>query len=362
MLHDILEMIFTDFTFQVVSVGSLLLGMISGILGCFAVLRKQSLIGDAVSHCTLPGIALTFLITNSKNIEVLLLGALLSGILSMYFITTITKYSKLKFDTSLALVLSVLFGIGVVFLTYIQKNAGSHQAGLEKFIFGQASSLLKRDVYLMIGTGSILFLMIFLFWKEFKLVSFDPIFAHTVGISERFFDGFLSLLIVLGIVIGLQTVGVILMSALLISPASAARQWTDRLWLMLLLSSLFGGLSGVLGTMVSSYISGIPTGPTIVVFMSIIVLFSLLFAPRRGFIAKLLHQRNNHKILRKKLEDEKKSIYAKQQEIQKMHIQQENFSFSSLKPSRKSKFKCNKKTNPIIVSKEDVIISSGGEL
>lgn len=296
MIQTLIEMIQNDFTFRVVSFGSLILGMISGALGCFAVLRKQSLIGDAISHCTLPGIAIAFLITNSKNIEVLLFGALLSGLLSMYLITTITSHSKLKFDASLALVLSVLFGIGIVFLTYIQKNSGSHQAGLEKFIFGQASSLLKRDVRIMIITGIVLFSMMIAFWKEFKLVTFDPVFAQTIGIPSTFFGGFLSLLMVLGIVIGLQTVGVILMSALLISPASAARQWTDKLSVMVVLSSLFGGMSGVLGTMVSSYIPGIPTGPTIVAFMSIIVLGSLLFAPR-GIIRKWIMQRKNHAVL-----------------------------------------------------------------
>ena len=296
MIQTLIEMIQNDFTFRVVSFGSLVLGMISGALGCFAVLRKQSLIGDAISHCTLPGIAIAFLITNSKNIEVLLFGALLSGLLSMYLITTITSHSKLKFDASLALVLSVLFGIGIVFLTYIQKNSGSHQAGLEKFIFGQASSLLKRDVRIMIITGIVLFSMMIVFWKEFKLVTFDPVFAQTIGIPSTFFGGFLSLLMVLGIVIGLQTVGVILMSALLISPASAARQWTDKLSVMVVLSSLFGGMSGVLGTMVSSYIPGIPTGPTIVAFMSIIVLGSLLFAPR-GIIRKWIMQRKNHAVL-----------------------------------------------------------------
>ncbi|WP_454963104.1 metal ABC transporter permease [Filifactor alocis] len=300
MIQTLIEMIQNDFTFRVVSFGSLVLGMISGALGCFAVLRKQSLIGDAISHCTLPGIAIAFLITNSKNIEVLLFGALLSGLLSMYLITTIASHSKLKFDASLALVLSVLFGIGIVFLTYIQKNSGSHQAGLEKFIFGQASSLLKRDVRIMIITGIVLFSMMIVFWKEFKLVTFDPVFAQTIGIPSTFFGGFLSLLMVLGIVIGLQTVGVILMSALLISPASAARQWTDKLSVMVVLSSLFGGMSGVLGTMVSSYIPGIPTGPTIVAFMSIIVLGSLLFAPR-GIIRKWMIQRKNHTVLYQQL-------------------------------------------------------------
>ena len=315
MIQTLLEMIQNDFTFRVVSFGSLILGMISGALGCFAVLRKQSLIGDAISHCTLPGIAIAFLITNSKNIEVLLFGALLSGLLSMYLITTIASHSKLKFDASLALVLSVLFGIGIVFLTYIQKNSGSHQAGLEKFIFGQASSLLKRDVRIMMITGIVLFSMMIVFWKEFKLVTFDPVFAQTIGIPSTFFGGFLSLLMVLGIVIGLQTVGVILMSALLISPASAARQWTDKLSVMVVLSSLFGGMSGVLGTMVSSYIPGIPTGPTIVAFMSTIVLGSLLFAPR-GIIRKWIMQRKNHAVLYQQLEaNSYKNLEVKEYDI-----------------------------------------------
>lgn len=166
----------------------------------FAVLRKQSLIGDAVSHCTLPGIALAFLITNSKILKFYCLE-LSCPVSWVYLITTITKYSKLKFDTSLALVLSVLFGIGVVFLTYIQKcRLSSSRIGKIYFRSSFFPSQKRRLSY--DWKYKVLFLMHFP-WKEFKLVSFDPTFAHTIGISERFFGGFLSLLIVLGIVIGL---------------------------------------------------------------------------------------------------------------------------------------------------------------
>lgn len=290
---DILQIVFTDYTFRVVSLGAMLLGIISGVLGSFAVIRKQSLLGDAVSHAALPGIALAFLFTLTKRTEVLLLGALISGLLATWLIVMIDRYSRIKFDSALALILSVFFGIGMVLLTYIQRIPSSNQAGLEKFIFGQASTLLKRDVYIMLILGVILLSIVVLFWKEFKLVSFDEEFARSLGYSTRLITSLLFLLIVTAIIIGLQTVGVILMSAMLVAPAVAARQWTDKLSLMVFLSALFGAISGVVGTILSSTIAKLPTGPTIVVVISTIVLISLTFAPNRGLVWNYFRQRKS---------------------------------------------------------------------
>lgn len=290
-----LQIIFTDYTFRVVAVGSMLLGIISGVLGSFAVIRKESLLGDAVSHAALPGIAIAFLLTLTKKTEILLLGALISGLLATLIIVTIDKYSKVKFDSALALVLSVFFGSGMVLLTYIQKIPSSNQAGLEKFIFGQASTLLKRDINIMIILGLILLFTVILFWKEFKLVSFDAEFANTMGFSTKKITAVLFLLIVTTIIIGIQTVGVILMSAMLISPAVAARQWTDKLSIMVVLSAVFGAVSGVIGTLLSSTIEKLPTGPTIVIVISAIVLSSLIFAPNRGLIWNYFRQKKNRR-------------------------------------------------------------------
>lgn len=290
---DKMALLLSDYTFRVVALGSCLLGVISGVLGCFAVLRKQSLLGDGISHSALPGIVFAFLLIGSKKTEALLLGALLSGLLAMLFIVNIVRHSRIKFDAAMALMMSVFFGLGLVLLTYVQKLPNSNQAGLSRFIFGQASTLLKRDIHIMMICGFFLLFLVFLFWKEFKVFTFDPDFAQSLGFSVQKLNLLLSFMIVLAIIIGLQTVGVILMSAMLITPAVSARQWTDKLWVMVLLSAIFGGFAGVSGTIASSLVSKLPTGPAIVVSISIIVLVSILFAPRRGILYRMSVRRKN---------------------------------------------------------------------
>ncbi len=297
MLSSIISL-FSDYTFQTVALGSALLGLISGVLGSFAVLRKQSLLGDGVSHSALPGVVMAFVLSGSKNTEVLLMGALISGLLATLFIVSIVRHTRVKFDSALALVMSVFFGLGLVLLTYVQKIPNSNQAGLKRFIFGQASTLLQRDIILMVICGLILFTLVLLFWKEFKLFTFDSDFAQSLGFSPKKLNLLLSFMIVLAIIIGLQTVGVILMSAMLITPAVAARQWTNKLWVMVTLSALFGAASGIAGTAASSLVPKLPTGPAIVVCVSAIVIISVLFAPGRGVLHRV-YQRRKNKILYK---------------------------------------------------------------
>lgn len=290
----------SDYTFQTVALGSALLGLISGVLGSFAVLRKQSLLGDGVSHSALPGVVMAFMLLGSKNTETLLFGALVSGLLATLFIVSIVRYTRVKFDSALALVMSVFFGLGLVLLTYVQKIPNSNQAGLKRFIFGQASTLMQRDIVLMAVCGVVLLALVLLFWKEFKLFTFDGDYAQSLGFSPKKLNLLLSFMIVLAIIIGLQTVGVILMSAMLIAPAVAARQWTNKLWVMVSLSAVFGGVSGVAGTTASSLMARLPTGPAIVVFVSLIVIVSVLSAPGRGILHKLYRRRKNR--LRLKME------------------------------------------------------------
>ncbi|AZO95940.1 iron chelate uptake ABC transporter family permease subunit [Halocella sp. SP3-1] len=290
----------TDYTLQIVSLGSALLGIVSAVIGSFAVLRQQSLLGDAVSHAALPGIALAFMFTQRKETAVLLLGALITGLLAALLVIIIDRYSRIKFDSALALVLSVFFGGGLVLLTYLQKIPNANQAGLDKFIFGQASTLLKSDINTILVVGLIIILTVIFFWKEFKIISFDPEFAESMGFSRRKLTLLLSGLLVAAIIIGLQTVGVILMSSMLIAPGVAARQWTNKLSMMLILAAFFGGVSGLIGTVLSSSITHMPTGPTIIIVISIFVLLSLIFAKNRGILWKLINQ--------KKMKKDKNSI------------------------------------------------------
>jgi manganese/zinc/iron transport system permease protein len=295
---DVISSLLRDYTFQTVAMGSALLGIISGVLGSFAVLRKQSLLGDGVSHSALPGVVMAFILLGSKNTETLLLGALISGIIATLFIVGIVRHTRIKFDSALALVMSVFFGLGMMLLTYVQKIPNSNQAGLKRFIFGQASTLMQRDILLMAVCGMVLLLLVFLFWKEFKLFSFDSDFAQSLGFSPKNLNLLLSFMIVLAIIIGLQTVGVILMSSMLIAPAVAARQWTNRLWVMVFLSAIFGAVSGIVGTAASSMVIKLPTGPAIVVCVSMIVIVSVLFAPGRGILHRTYQRRKNKLLLR----------------------------------------------------------------
>lgn len=294
-----------DHTFRTVALGCSLLGMVSGILGCFAVLRKQSLLGDAVSHASLPGVCLAFLFTNVKETEVLLFGALVTGMICIGLIQLIQNYTKIKFDSALALILSVLFGLGIVLLSYMNKLSGSNKSGLNKFIFGQASTFIERDVNLIFIAGIILLAIIMLFWKEFKLVSFDSDFAKTLGFPSKKIGILISVLIVATVIIGIQAAGVILISAMLISPAVAARQWTDKLSVMVILSAIFGGISGFFGTLISISQENLPTGPIIVVIISLIVLFSILFSNKRGIIFKIIRNNQKRKLNLAKLKEAK---------------------------------------------------------
>jgi manganese/zinc/iron transport system permease protein len=280
LLHDLIF----DYTLRTVALGSAVLGIVSGALGVFAVLRRQSLVGDAMSHAALPGIVLAFMLTDSKAPLVLLIGATIAGWLGALAVLSIVRASHLSYDTALAIVLSVFFGFGLVLLTAVQRRPDASQAGLDKFLFGQAATLIVKDVQTMSGVALVAFFALMLIWKEIKLLSFDPDFAASIGLPVRALDVALTTLVVIAIVVGLQTVGVVLMSAMIVAPAAAARQWTNRLGLMVALSAAFGAVAGVTGTVASGRIEHLPTGPAIVVAMSLIVVISILFAPSRGLL------------------------------------------------------------------------------
>ena len=297
-MESILPGIFSDYTLRVVALGAALLGAVSGSLGSFAVLRKQSLLGDAISHAALPGIVLAFLLTGSKATLVLVLGAAVAGWVGTLMVMGVVGATRVKEDSALGLVLSVFFGLGLVLLTYVQRLPLASQAGLDRFLFGQAATLLERDVWVIGGLGGVAVLITLLAWKEFKLLSFDPDFGASLGFPMRGVDVLLTSVLVLAIVIGLQTVGVVLMSAMVVAPGAAARQWTDRTGSMVLLGAVFGAVAGVSGAVLSSLVARLPTGPTIVLCLSAVTLLSLLFAPNRGLIWNWVRTRRQHRQLR----------------------------------------------------------------
>lgn len=285
MFHDLLITL-QDANTQWVLFGTILLGVASGVLGSFALLRKQSLIGDAMAHAALPGICLAFLLYGTKSIGWFLVGAALSGLLATYFIQVIINHSRIKEDTAIGLVLSVFFGFGIVLLTKIAQSQNGNQSGLDDFIFGQAASLVGNDVRVISGVAIVLLVVTWLLFKELKLFTFDRQFAQGIGLPTGLLNGLLMALIVSAVVIGLQAVGVILMAAMLITPAISARYWTDRLDRMVVVAGTIGALSGMLGTLLSSLANRLPTGPVIVLAATVIFLISLIFAPNRGLVSK----------------------------------------------------------------------------
>ncbi|QQK77054.1 metal ABC transporter permease [Salicibibacter cibarius] len=262
------------------------LGIASGVLGSFALLRRQSLVSDAMSHAALPGICIAFLIVGEKMMGALLLGAGLTAYLGTYCIQTIVYYTRLKTDAAIGLVLSVFFGVGIVLLTFINNLPIGGQAGLNQFIFGQAAAMTSLDVRVISSVAVVLIIITILLFKELKLLVFDREFAQGIGLPTAVLNGLLMTMIVAAVVIGLQAVGVVLMVAMLIAPAITARYWTDRLDFMVILSGFFGAISGILGTMISAPISGMPTGPLIIVAACIVFFVSLIIAPKKGLVVK----------------------------------------------------------------------------
>ncbi|RMB56451.1 metal ABC transporter permease [Dokdonia sinensis] len=297
-LSDYFSQVFSDYTLRTITLGTAILGAICGMLGSFAVLRKQSLLGDAISHAALPGIAIAFLITGTKDTNVLLLGALVSGLIGTFWIRGMITKTHLKSDTALGLVLSLFFGFGMLLLTYIQKQPNANQAGLDKYLFGQAATLVESDVWLMAIVTSVCLVVLLLFWKEFKILLFDADYTKTLGFNTRFIDVLITFFIVLAIVLGLQTVGVVLMSAMLLAPAAAARQWTNKLSVMIVLAAIFGAFSGVFGTAISASQNNLSTGPVIVLVAGVFVLFSFVFSPGRGILFKQLRVYQNRRDLK----------------------------------------------------------------
>ena len=286
-----------NYTLFVVSIGSGILCFAAGVVGTFTYLRKRALIGDVISHSVLPGVTIAFMLTGVKNPVYFLLGAISSGLLSIWIVDYVQAKSKLKPDTILALTLSVFFGVGIVLLTKIQHSGNAAQSGLDSFLFGKAASMGMLDVQLFSVIAVVNVLCIWFFLRGFSLVSFDENYAKGLGFNVSFLKSFLALITVVTVAIGVQAVGVVLMAALLITPAAGARFLTNSISRMLLYAGAFGFLSGVVGVVISYSGTGMPTGPWIVVVLSVFALLAILFGKKKGLLARMkLRNANNIKI------------------------------------------------------------------
>ncbi|MBA2443443.1 MAG: metal ABC transporter permease [Rubrobacter sp.] len=291
MLYDLLF----DYTLRNVALGSAVLGVAGGALGCFAVLRRQGLLGDALAHATLPGVCVAFILVGTGASWVLLAGAAVAAMVGALVIIAIVEGTRIKYDAALGIVLSVFFGFGTVLLTYIAGTGASGQSGLDRFLFGQAASIVREDVITMGALTAGVLLVVALLFKEFKLLAFDPVFAASMGFRVGFLNVLLTSLIVVAIIVGLQAVGVVLVVALLITPAVSARQWTERLSTMILVSGLFGAFCGVTGALISASGSNLPTGPLIVLTATGLLVLSLFLGRKRGLLWSFLRDRRNRR-------------------------------------------------------------------
>ena len=274
-----------------VVLGTVLLAISSAMVGCFTFLRKRALVGDAVSHAVLPGICLAFMFQGTKDPFVLMIGAFVTGWLSLWLIDVITSKTKLHEDTVIGLILSVFFGIGTLLLSFIQQmDSLPDKTGLNHFLFGSAVAISNQDLYAFGGIAVLLIISVLILYKGFLVLSFDEAYTRTIGFPVKLLKLTLTTLTVLAVVVGIQAVGVVLMAAMLITPAATTRFWTPRLPLMILFSAILGALSGFFGAY-GSYITNSPTGPWMVMVLSMAAVLSFLFAPKKGIISNLIRQR-----------------------------------------------------------------------
>ncbi len=271
--------------------GACFLGLSTGLIGCFAFLQKKSLVGDTLAHAALPGVAAAFLITQNKSPFILALGATISCGLGFAACEYLSRRTKIKEDSALAIVLSLFFAAGVFLLSIIQRQPSGTQAGLDKLLFGQAAALVPSDLTLLAIVSLLTILFVVCFFRPLRALVFDPVYASTTLTQSHRLRWMLAFMLVLIVVTGLQLVGVVLVAALLLTPAAAARYWSDRLQNILILAALFGTISGIVGTQISLIAPRMPTGPWMVVTITLIFALSLACAPHRGLLARAYRRR-----------------------------------------------------------------------
>lgn len=285
---------------RLVVLGVTCLGATAGLIGSFLLLRKQSLLGDALSHATLPGIGLAFATMSwmglsGRSLPGLLIGATITGLLGVLLVLAIRRTTRLKDDAAMGIVLSVFFGLGIAILKMVEKIPGQSAAGLDGFIYGKTASMVWSDFFLIIGTLAVTTIITVLILKELTLLCFDSNFASTEGWPTLGLDVLLMGLVTAVTVVGLQAVGLILIIAFLITPPTAARFWTNNLKSMLALSTLIGAISGWIGASISSLFANLPAGAIIVITAAVVFLVSMIFGTARGVFPRYLRHRQLQK-------------------------------------------------------------------
>jgi manganese/zinc/iron transport system permease protein len=301
-VNDLLRLLtLQDANTRTVLLGTMLLGLVAGVVGSFAVLRRRALLGDALAHASLPGIAVAFFVVGDRSTPAFLAGALTFGLLGVGVVALLRAYTRVRDDAAIGLVLSVFFGLGIVLSRIIQNRPTGNRAGLDGFILGKAASMVHSDIVAIAWVAGVSLVLVALLYKELLALCFDRDFAKSLGRPVVVLDALLMGLLALVVVAALPAVGVVMAAAMLIIPPAAARFWTDRLWLVLILAGVFGAASAMLGTGLSAVLPGpsmsneaagsinqsrgLPTGPLIILAASSVFILSTLFAPARGVLA-----------------------------------------------------------------------------
>lgn len=271
----------------VILAGCVLISVLCAVVGTFTYLRKQSLLGDVIAHSLLPGICLSFMWSGQKDIWLLLAGGACSGGISVYLSELLKRTTKLSRDTISALVLSVFFAVGVVLLTMIQQQDNASQSGLGSFLFGKAASITVTDLYTFAGIAFPVLLLVLFLFRQMKLHAFDPVFFEVTGLPGRLIRLTTVMITVITVAVGINTVGVVLVAALLVTPVASARFWTFRLGWMIGIAVVLSISSSVAGTWISARYSGMPTGPWIVVCLAILAVISFVLGSEKGLVVRL---------------------------------------------------------------------------
>jgi len=304
--QDLIEVLtLQGYNTRLVVLATAILGLGSGVVGSLLLLRKRSLMGDVLSHATLPGIAIAFAVLSSlggagKSLPVLLVGAALSGLAGVGVMLVIRRTTRLRDDVAMGFVLSVFFGTGVAILQMVRNLPDA--SGLQSFIYGKTASMVGSDFLVVALVSGLACGIAILLLKEFTLLCFDESFAAAEGWPVLLLDVLLLALVTAVTVVGLQSVGLILVIAFLIIPAAAARFWTERLGVMLVLSGLIGAFSGWLGASLSALLPRTPAGAVIVIAAAAIFLLSMFFGRKRGVVPRYLdHRRLRRRVGRQHL-------------------------------------------------------------
>jgi len=288
-------------------VGCILMGISSGLLGGFIVVRRLALVGDTISHAVLPGIMMGYLWHLEKDPVALFVGAVIAGVLGAVFVSLIRQTTRIKQDAALGIVLGGFYALGILIKSIIQRGAGGDQSGLDDFLFGNAAALSSGDVILMAVVTGLALLLVGVFYRQFFVSSFDETFAESLGIPSQVFHYLLMVLLAFAIVVALQAVGAVLVSAMLIIPPATAYLLTDRLHRLLFLSAVIGVVASVGGAFFSFLSTGLPTGPFMIVSAAACFVVAFLFSPKHGVLPRVLRRREQSRRIQR--ENTLKAMY-----------------------------------------------------